>query len=144
MSHQPTSRHSVLVLVLAAVLLSATGPLAGASTPSIRLDDLSQHPSAKPTRFEVTNDVALSGLRWSHWGAPSATGTGALRINTCRPICAQGRVRVLQGAQLQVRGVRIDQGSRYYRQYRIVDPALSPAERAMYSRWTNAYVPSNF
>ncbi|MEU1628085.1 hypothetical protein ABZ746_22675 [Streptomyces sp. NPDC020096] len=144
MSHPPTLRHCVLALVLTAVLVPATGSLAGATIPTIRLDDLSQHPSVRPTRFEVTNDVALSGLHWSHWGASAATSTGTLRINTCKPNCARGQIRVLQAAQLQVRGVRNDQGSRYYRQYRIVDQAFSPSERAAYSRWTNAYVPSDF
>jgi hypothetical protein len=75
---------------------------------------------------------------------PTATGTGTLKIKTCEPNCARGLIRLLHGAQLQVRGVRIDQGNRYYRQYRVIDRAISPPERATYSRWTNTYVPSDF
>ncbi|AXI80871.1 hypothetical protein C7M71_029325 [Peterkaempfera bronchialis] len=137
-------RRSLLVLALTAALMPAAGPLAGAATPTIRLDDLSQRPSVRPATFQVTTTVALGGLHWSHWGAPTATGSGTLRINTCRPNCATGRIRVLHGALLQVRGVRIDRDQRYYRQYRILDRAFTPSERATYTRWTDAYVPSDF
>lgn len=146
MSYSSTLRRSVpvLVLALAAVLMPAAGALGQATVPTMLLDDLSQHPSVEPATFEVTNDVALEGLRWSGWGAPTATGTGTLTINTCVPNCAQGRIRVLPGARLLVQGVRTDQGHRYYRQYRITDRAFLPPDRAAYSVWTDAYAPSDF
>ncbi|WP_377272968.1 hypothetical protein [Peterkaempfera sp. SMS 1(5)a] len=137
-------RRRIVVLVLAAALLPVAGPSVAGGQPPILLDDLSQMPAARPVTFTVTSTVALSGLRWSNWGAPTATARGSLGINTCRPDCAQGRVRVLPGAELQVQGVRIDQGLRYYGQYRILDQAFSPEDRAQYSRWTKAYVPSDF
>ncbi|GGU65225.1 hypothetical protein GCM10010211_32930 [Streptomyces albospinus] len=133
-----------MALVLAAAVVPATGSLAAAATPTIRLDDLSQHPAVKPQTFAVTNHDGLSGLHWSHWGARTAIGKGTMTINTCKPSCAEGHLRILPGARLQVRGVRKDQGQRYYRQYRITDPAFTPQERHAYSRWTDALVPSDF
>lgn len=128
--------------VLTTALLAA-GVL-GATSPSILLDDLSQRPTAEPATFQVTGTIALDGLRWSHWGATTANGRGDLRINTCQPSCADGRLRVLPGSELQVRGVRVDHGQRYYGQYRILNRAFSAADRAAYSQWTVAYVPGDF
>jgi hypothetical protein len=137
-------RCCVVALASAAILAPVTGVPAAAAPSPILLEDLSQHAAAKPSTFRVTNTVWLSSLHWSQWAAPTATSTGVLHINNCRPSCARGHIRVLQGAQLQVRGVRVDQGHRYYRQYRIVDRAFSAQDRSMYSQWTNAYVPSDF
>ena len=36
------------------------------------------------------NNYTLNDLRWSDWGAPSATATGVANINNCDPDCAQG------------------------------------------------------
>lgn len=137
-------RCSVVALAFAAVLTPANDALAVAAPRTILLDDLSQHPAVKPSTFRVTNTVSLSGLHWYQWGASTATGTGTMKINKCDPSCASGHIRVLQGAQLQVRGVRVDQGNRYYQQYRIIDRAFSAQDRSLFSGWTNAYVPSDF
>lgn len=72
--------------------------------------------TAEPSTFQVTNDVHLEGLGWPQWGAQTANGTGTLKINTCEPDCAEGTTRVVQGPRLQVRGIGIDQGQRYYQQ----------------------------
>ncbi|MCQ4084716.1 hypothetical protein NGB36_30115 [Streptomyces sp. RB6PN25] len=132
------------VAVLMPGAIPAAIPATGAASPAILLDDLSQHASVKPATFQVTNDIALSGLHWSGWGTPTARGEGTLTIDTCTPNCAQGRTRVLHGAELQVHGVRMDRGERFYRQYRIVDRAFTAQDRATFSTWTNAYVPSDF
>jgi hypothetical protein len=137
-------RRSAVALAFATMITPVTGALAVAASPTILLDDLSQHAAVKPSTFMATNTVTLSRLHWSHWGASTTTGTGTLKINNCKPNCARGHIRVLHGAQLQVRGVRLDQGHRYYRQYRIIDRAFSAQDRHMYSQWTNAYVPSDF
>jgi hypothetical protein len=134
----------VAALAFAAMLTPVTGGSAVAASSTVLLDDLSQHAAVRPSTFRVTNTVWLSGLHWSRWGAPTATGTGTLQINDCEPSCARGHIRVLQDAELQVRGVRADQGRRYYRQYRIIDRAFSAHDRTLYSGWTNAYVPSDF
>ncbi|WP_055587787.1 hypothetical protein [Peterkaempfera griseoplana] len=134
----------VVGLAVAALVSLAGATSAEAARSPILLDDLSQQPAVRPPTFAVTSTAALSGLRWSHWGAPSASGVGTMKINTCEPSCAEGRIRTLPGAELQVQGVRIDQGRRYYRQYRILAPAFSPQDRAQYSRWTSTYVPSDF
>ncbi|MDF3288135.1 hypothetical protein [Streptomyces silvisoli] len=136
-----TVLRSILAFTVVAVL-SAARPLD--SGPTIRLEDLSQRASVRPSTFQVTYHVALTGLRWRGWGAPVAVSTGTLDINTCQPTCAGGRYRLLRNAELQVRGVRIDQGRRFYRQYRVTGPALTAADRLAYAHWTNAYVPSDF
>ncbi|MDX3072618.1 hypothetical protein [Streptomyces sp. MI02-7b] len=139
MSRRPLS---CLLLALAGALVPAAAA-AGADPPML-LDDVTQRPSVMPPTFEATNTAALVGLRWSHWGSPEATGRGTLRINTCEPNCAEGHVRVLPGSDLQVRGVRIDQGRHYYRQYRILNASFSPSDRAAYAHWTDTYTPRDF
>ncbi|MFJ6211863.1 hypothetical protein ACIQGZ_00750 [Streptomyces sp. NPDC092296] len=143
---RPSARHHLapLLLLLAALLVPATAPAARAATPTILLDDLLNRPSVKPATFQVTWTAQLSGLHWTHWGTGLASGTGTLRINTCLPNCAQGHIRVLPGAHLQATGVRLDRNQPYYRQYRILAPTFSPADRTAYSHWTNAYTPSDF
>ncbi|MFF3559216.1 hypothetical protein ACFYXS_04140 [Streptomyces sp. NPDC002574] len=133
---------SCLLLALTAALVPAAAA-AGADPPML-LDDVTQRPSAMPSTFEATNTVALEGLRWSHWGSAEAAGRGTLRINTCEPNCAEGHVRVLPDSDLQVRGVRIDQGRRFYRQYRILNASFSSSDRAAYAHWTDAYTPGDF
>ncbi|MFJ4845625.1 MULTISPECIES: hypothetical protein [unclassified Streptomyces] len=139
MSRKPVS---CFLLALAVALVPAAA-VARADAPML-LDDLTRRPSVMPSTFEATNTVALEGLSWSHWGSATATGRGTLRINTCEPNCAEGRVRVLPGSDLQVQGVRIDQGRHYYRQYRILNASFSPSDRALYSHWTDAYTPGDF
>lgn len=132
-----------VVAVAATVMLASAASWQPTPT-TILLDDLSQHPSARPSVFQVTSHVALTGLRWDTWGGQTATATGTVDINTCRPTCASGRHRLLHHTHLQVRGVRIDAGQRFYRQYRITGPALTATDRAAFSHWTNAYVPGDF
>lgn len=139
MSRRPLS---CFLIALAVALVPAAA--VASPDPPMLLDDLAQRPSAMPSTFEATNTVALEGLRWSHWGSAAATGRGTLRINTCEPTCAEGRVRVLPDSDLQVQGVRIDQGRHFYRQYRILNASFSPSDRAIYSRWTDAYTPGDF
>ncbi|MFD8396699.1 hypothetical protein ACFV2N_48095 [Streptomyces sp. NPDC059680] len=130
--------------MLTTAIVSASGSLAAAASRTIHLYDLAGHDSVKPRTFVMSERHGLSGLRWSHWGERTATGKGTMEINTCEPNCAEGRMRTLPGAQLQLSGVRVDQGHRYYRQYRIIDQSFTHAERNLFSRWTNAYVPSDF
>ncbi|WP_336049483.1 hypothetical protein [Streptomyces sp. CA2R101] len=148
MSSRSALRRSLVALTFAAAVVPVAGSPATAAaapvTPPIHLYDLSRHDSVKPRTFAVTQHDGLSALHWAHWGAKTQTGTGTMRINDCTPSCAEGHIRVLPGAHLQVRGTRVDQGRRYYRQYRITHPAFTPQERRMYSQWTDAYVPSDF
>lgn len=144
MPRRHTLQRSLVALAFAAAVVPVSGALAAAATPPIHLYDLAKHDAAEPRTFLVTQHDGLSGLRWFHWGAWTATGRGTMEINTCQPNCATGRMRTLPDAMLQVRGVRVDQGRRYYRQYRIIDRAFTSQERDAYSRWTKAYVPSDF
>lgn len=36
--------------------------------------------------------IGLQDLRWTTWGAASATGTGTLWLNLCTPDCAEGTI----------------------------------------------------
>jgi hypothetical protein len=47
----------------------------------------------KPHQIIITcadANFVLTGLKWSHWGRKSATGTGSAKINDCKPFCAKG------------------------------------------------------
>jgi hypothetical protein len=53
------------------------------------------------TRYKPTHLIAACGdaglqvhkIKWSHYGAKSATGSGTSAINTCTPDCASGNIK---------------------------------------------------
>ena len=51
----------------------------------------------KPKRINFS-DTTLTKIRWRHWNAKVARGTGRARINTCNPSCAGGAIVHGRGA----------------------------------------------
>jgi hypothetical protein len=54
--------------------------------------DLTNRVGIAPSRMTVNSEQTLSGLRWSGWGEPRATGRGAVETLICEPSCANGRL----------------------------------------------------
>ena len=139
---RPAWRRRLLSFALASLLVPALA--AAAHGGGVSLGDLSGRSATRPVTFVLTSTAALAGLRWTDWGAPTATALGTLTINTCVPSCAAGARRVLPGAELEVRGRRLAGGQPFYGQYRVLSGAFTRQERAAYAAWSTAYVPSDF
>jgi hypothetical protein len=63
-------------------------------------------PRIEPERLEVSGDATLVGMSWRGWGTQRATATGDLRVNTCMPTCAEGRIERRAGAEAVVSDLR--------------------------------------
>jgi hypothetical protein len=124
--------------------VSVSASVAGASTNSLRVDDLSQHARIKPARFAITSSAAMTDLHWSTWAA-RASAHGTLLVNSCSPTCATGKEDRYR-ATLQLRGSRYDDGHRYYALYRVLvrEGGVPNSVARAFGHWVTAYVPSDF
>jgi hypothetical protein len=77
---------SLVALVAAALLAHG-----GAAKPTI--PSCIERPVAPEEIVLACGDgnFSLEGLRWRQWGAASATASGTVHENDCRPDCAAGR-----------------------------------------------------
>ncbi|MER5298046.1 MULTISPECIES: hypothetical protein [Streptomyces] len=83
-------------------------------------------PLQKPAVIGLTDDVAMSSLRWKDWGGPTARATGRLSGTWCLPGCS----REPYDATLTLSGVERQDAAAYYRRATVepVRPeALPPA-----------------
>ena len=70
----------------------------------------------KPTIYTLecaTGETAVRRITWSSWTSKSATGTGTLWIDLCKPNCAYGKI-VPVGKAMFVLGKVRDSGSLGY------------------------------
>jgi hypothetical protein len=76
--------------VIAALLAAAALSHAGARQPTIPICFL--RPVAPEEIVLACGDgnFSLEGLRWRGWGKPSASATGVVHVNDCKPYCAAG------------------------------------------------------
>jgi hypothetical protein len=103
----PVRSAASLIGVLAAVLLAVAAPLASGSTQQTRLlgDSARFYLTwqVRPASILYTEDssgilggfdgtgIARPGhLKWSKWSAGRAVGSGAVRIDGCKPSCSGG------------------------------------------------------
>ncbi len=85
------SRALVTVLVAAAFIAGGASSTGAATQTVVPRDCV--HEAVEPHQIIITcadANFVLTGLKWSHWGRKSATGTGAAKINNCTPSCAEG------------------------------------------------------
>jgi hypothetical protein len=76
--------------VIAALLAAAALSHAGGKQPTIPSCFL--RPVAPQEIVLACGDgnFSLEGLRWKSWGAATATATGVVHLNDCKPYCAAG------------------------------------------------------
>ncbi|MEI5099448.1 hypothetical protein RB200_13650 [Streptomyces sp. PmtG] len=91
------------------------------SGPVYVADALGQ-PLQRPTVIGITDDVALSSLRWKDWGGPTARASGKLSGTWCLPGCG----REPYAATLTLSGVEREETVAYYRRA-TVEPAKPEA-----------------
>jgi len=87
----------------------------------------------RPTSIAFCGDgnIYLTGLKWSHWTASGAVGTGQAHQNDCIPFCAMGHYHVYPIGIELFRPRECSNGFQEYTRlsYRFVDkkPADIPA-----------------
>ncbi|MCI3273974.1 hypothetical protein [Streptomyces cylindrosporus] len=94
---------TAVTLCLAASLAAAAGAPSSARPESSRtvaeqpappvLVDCFWHPQIRPSAFMLAcgdGNSRLTSLKWSQWGADSATAQGVNVVNDCKPYCAAG------------------------------------------------------
>jgi hypothetical protein len=83
---------SLAIALLAAASIAGGAASTGAATQTVVPRDC-VHEAVRPHQIIITcadANFVLTGLRWSHWGRRTATGTGSAKINDCKPFCAKG------------------------------------------------------
>ena len=83
-----------------AVAAGGTGAvLASAATPAYYRLPLNDKLVVEPSRIEF-KDLDLTSIKWTGWGAPTATGRAQASSLQCSPNCAQGK-RIRTTARLR-------------------------------------------
>ncbi len=104
-------RHLMMVgLAIAACGIGAG--LSSAGTPTYYRLPLNDKLVVKPSRIEF-KDLELTAIRWTGWGAPTATGRARASSLQCDPSCAMGR-RIRTTARLRMFKRKTRNGKRIY------------------------------
>jgi hypothetical protein len=80
---------------------------------AIAVVDLTGAIAIEPESLDTASDVTLEGVRWSHWGADGAEGSGRLRMLTCQPTCASSGTKEV-AARVVLSGVKRCEGRSYF------------------------------
>ena len=69
----------------------------------------------RPASLELTGDGTLfvSGVQWTSWGGPTATGTGNAQYHGCTPNCAAAPSHSAF-VSIRLSGIRVCSGRQYY------------------------------
>ncbi len=89
---------SVTALAAAGAPLAAQAATTHAAAPqarpatSVAVYNCGNRPLVEPRNFVFTCDStgSLTNLRWNTWNATTATATGVLNVDNCKPSCANG------------------------------------------------------
>ncbi|HEX3831592.1 MAG TPA: hypothetical protein VHW04_06445 [Solirubrobacteraceae bacterium] len=73
------------------------------------------HGRQRPASLELTGDGTLfvSGVQWTSWGGPTATGTGNAQYHGCTPNCAAAPSHSAF-VSIRLSGIRECTGRHYY------------------------------
>lgn len=86
---------------------------AGLPAGAVVVVDMTNTGSVRPAGLRFASDGTLSGARWSHWGAVTATAQGTARVRICTPNCGAGH-DARYPAKMVLSGIRICGPRRYY------------------------------
>ncbi len=101
-----------LSIVVATFATCAVAAAAVAATPTYYRLPLSGKLVVKPSRIEF-KDLDLTSIKWTDWGAPSATGRARASALQCDPSCAAGG-RIATTAKLRMFKRKVRNGKRIY------------------------------
>jgi hypothetical protein len=94
---------------------------------AIAVVDLTGKIAIEPESLDTASDLTLEGVRWSHWGADGAAGSGRLRIVTCQPTCANSGTKEVT-ARVTLSGVKRCDGRSYFSGGEVlIDPKDTPS-----------------
>jgi hypothetical protein len=125
-----------LAAALAILLLVAVASIASAAKPApIFWKSFGKPASIEPARIDIEYSTggawATKLTKWEGWGSASATATGVLHLNTCRPYCAAGNYKAYRG-KVTLFKVRFCHGQRRY-----VDIKIKPVNQPQASWGSN-------
>jgi len=101
--------------LIASLVVAACGGgavLSSAATPTYYRLPLNDKLVVKPSRIEF-KDLDLTMIRWTGWGAPTATGRARASSLQCDPSCAAG-TRITTTARLRMFKRKTRNGKRIY------------------------------
>jgi hypothetical protein len=94
---------------------------------AVAVVDLGGTIAIEPETLETASDLTLEGVRWSHWGADGAEGSGRLRMLTCQPTCAGSGTKEV-AARVTLSGVTRCDGRSYFSSGEVlIDPKDMPS-----------------
>jgi hypothetical protein len=135
-SRERSWKAPALVAALALLLVLVTTSIAGAAKPApIFWKGFGKPATIEPSRIDIEYSTgaawATKLTRWDGWGSASATATGVLHLNTCRPYCAAGNYKAYRG-KVTLFKVRFCHGQRRY-----VDVKIKPVNLPQMSWGSN-------
>jgi hypothetical protein len=87
--------------------------LAASAAGSALVVGLTNAAAVRPARMQLASDAAASDLRWSRWGAATATAHGTVTVRICSPNCGGGSDRRYP-ATLTLSGIHRCRGHGFY------------------------------
>jgi hypothetical protein len=130
------NRHTLTSLVAGtAIALSplAAAGVARAAAPRATIVDCTGHSVVTPHEYVLAcgdGNTALTHLRWTGWGARTATATATEELNLCVPDCVDGKL-----ARFPVTVVAERLRDRRYREVVVTAGAGRPKGVARVQRW---------
>lgn len=104
--------HHLVLAALAVIVCGIGAALSAAATPTYYRLPLSNKLVVEPSRIAF-KDLDLTMIKWTGWGAATATGRARASSLQCDPSCAQG-TRITTTARLRVFKRKIRNGKRIY------------------------------
>jgi hypothetical protein len=102
----------LLTLSIAVVACGVAAVVSSAAIPTYYRLPLDDKLVVKPRRIEF-KDLELTSIRWTGWGAPTATGRARASSLQCDPSCAEGK-RIKTTARLRMFKRKIRNRKRIY------------------------------
>jgi hypothetical protein len=111
-----TSTTTITTSTAPTTSVTTSAPTTSAQTPSAVVFQGVVGPGAqRPRSLELTGDgtLAVTGVQWSSWGGPAATGSGNAEYHGCTPNCAAAPVH-MAFVSIRLFGIRRCAGRQYY------------------------------
>ena len=105
-------KRRLLTPSIAVVACGVAAVVSSAATPTYYRLPLNDKLVVEPRRIEF-KDLELTSIRWTGWGAPTASGRARASSLQCEPSCAEGR-RIATTARLRMFKRRIRNRKRIY------------------------------
>jgi hypothetical protein len=123
--------------ILIAVLL-VYGAMVASAASTVKITNCVKA-SARPKNLTLAcgdGNTVLSGLRWSSFGGPSAQARGTLKMNTCEPNCAAGKVVSYPVAVSATAIRKCKAGLRVYNKVTLRFTGSAPSASSGLKHWT--------